>query len=71
MKGTLVNAAAVIVGGFLGLLLKKGIKESFQISMNKALGVSVLIIGIKCSAGAHKARGHMTASARKMRRRKD
>lgn len=46
MKGTLVNAAAVIVGGFLGLLLKKGIKESFQISMNKALGVSVLIIGI-------------------------
>ncbi len=46
MKGTLVNAAAVVAGGFLGLLLKKGIHESFQKSMNKALGVSVLIIGI-------------------------
>lgn len=46
MKGTLVNAAAVIAGGILGLLLRRGIKESFQKSMNKALGASVSVIGI-------------------------
>ena len=46
MTGTLVNCAAVIIGGLIGLLLKKGIKESYTISINKALGLAVLIIGI-------------------------
>lgn len=46
MKGTLVNAACVIVGGLLGLVFKKGIKESYQQSVNKALGTAVLVIGI-------------------------
>lgn len=52
MKGTLVNAVAVIVGGLLGLILKKGIKESYQNSINKALGVSVLVIGINGVIGS-------------------
>lgn len=46
MTGTLVNAAAVIIGGLIGILLKKGIKESYTLSINKALGLAVLIIGI-------------------------
>lgn len=46
MTGTLVNAAAVITGGLIGILLKKGIKESYTLSINKALGLAVLIIGI-------------------------
>ena len=46
MTGTLVNCAAVIIGGLIGLLLKKGIKESYTISINKALGLAVLIIGV-------------------------
>lgn len=46
MTGTLVNAAAVIVGGALGLVLKKGIKQEILDSVMKAVGVSVLIIGM-------------------------
>lgn len=46
MTGTLVNCAAVIVGGLIGLLLKKGIKESYTVGINKSLGLAVLIIGI-------------------------
>lgn len=46
MTGTLVNAAAVIIGGLIGLLLKKGIKESYAESINKTLGLAILIIGI-------------------------
>lgn len=46
MTGTLVNCVAVIIGGFIGLLLKKGIKESYTVSINKALGLAVLIIGM-------------------------
>ncbi|NLW69581.1 MAG: DUF554 domain-containing protein [Eubacteriaceae bacterium] len=44
--GTLVNALAVILGGVIGLLVRKGIKESWQYGINKALGVSVFVIGI-------------------------
>ena len=46
MTGTLVNAVTVIVGGLIGLLLKKGIKESYTESINKALGLAILIIGL-------------------------
>ncbi len=46
MTGTLVNCAAVIVGGLIGLLLKKGIKESYTVGINKSLGLAVLVIGI-------------------------
>ena len=46
MAGTLVNAAAVIVGGLIGLLLKKGIKAEYTEGINKVLGIAVLIIGL-------------------------
>lgn len=46
MTGTLVNAAAVIVGGLIGLLLKKGIKPAYADGINKVLGIAVLIIGL-------------------------
>lgn len=46
MTGTLVNCAAVIIGGLIGLLLKKGIKESYTVGINKSLGLAVLIIGL-------------------------
>lgn len=44
--GTIVNTAAVLAGGGIGLLLKKGIKNSLQDSLLKVLGISVLFIGI-------------------------
>ena len=46
MTGTLVNCAAVVAGGSIGLLLKKGIKESYTESINKSLGIAVFIIGL-------------------------
>lgn len=49
MLGTVVNAAAVIVGGGAGMLIKKGLKEDFRESMMKTLGVAVIFLG---AAGA-------------------
>ena len=46
MTGTLVNCVAVIIGGLIGLLFKKGIKPDHAEGINKALGLAVLIIGI-------------------------
>ena len=44
--GTLVNAAAVIAAGILGLILKKGIQKRFQDIVTKAIGLAVIFIGI-------------------------
>lgn len=44
--GTLVNAAGCLVGGCLGLLLKKGIPERFQNTIFTAAGTGVFIIGV-------------------------
>jgi uncharacterized membrane protein YqgA involved in biofilm formation len=46
MTGTLVNCAAVIAGGTIGLIFKKGIKETYTESINKSLGVAVTVIGL-------------------------
>ena len=46
MTGTLINTAAIIVGGLLGFVLKKGIKESIMDSVMKAMGLAMLIIGL-------------------------
>ena len=46
MTGTLVNCVAVIIGGLIGLLLKKGIKPGYAEGINKSLGIAVLIIGL-------------------------
>lgn len=46
MTGTLVNCIAVIVGGLIGLLFKKGIKPGYADGINRALGLAVLIIGM-------------------------
>lgn len=46
MTGTLVNCVAVAAGGAIGCLFKKGIKESYMNSVNMALGLAVLVIGI-------------------------
>ncbi len=45
MSGTIVNAAAVVVGGGAGLLAKKAIKKEMQDSLMKALGIAVIFLG--------------------------
>lgn len=44
--GTIINTAAIVVGGILGLLFGKLIKARHQDSLGKACGIAVLIIGI-------------------------
>ena len=44
--GTIINAAAIVIGGLLGLLFGRLIKENVQDSLTKVCGVSTLFIGI-------------------------
>ena len=46
MLGVTVNAFAIILGGFLGLLIKKGVPERFSDAIMKGLGLCVLYIAI-------------------------
>lgn len=52
MLGTLVNTAAILAGGGIGLLLKKGLPEKLADTLMKALGLCTFYIGISgCLAG--------------------
>lgn len=44
--GTIINTAAVIIGGVLGLLLKSGIAKRFEKILMQALGLATIFIGI-------------------------
>ena len=44
--GTLVNTAAVIVGGLLGLVLKNGIAKRFEKILMQGLGLATIFIGV-------------------------
>ena len=46
MLGTIVNAIAILVGGAIGLLLKKGIPERVSGGIMQGLGLVVIYIGI-------------------------
>lgn len=45
--GPLVNAAVVFVAGIIGSFLKKGIPEKMAQSVTQAVGICVLVIGIR------------------------
>lgn len=46
MLGTIVNTAAIIVGGLLGLLFRGGIPESYNRTILKSIGLAVVLIGM-------------------------
>lgn len=46
MYGVLVNAAAVLVGGLIGLLLRGGISKRFQSIVSQGLALCVTLIGV-------------------------
>ncbi len=46
MLGTLVNAAAIVLGGAIGLLLKKGLPKKMADTLMIGLGLCTLYIGI-------------------------
>ncbi|THB75967.1 MAG: DUF554 domain-containing protein [Desulfobulbaceae bacterium] len=47
MLGTIVNALAIIAGSIAGVMLKKGIPERYKEIVMSAVGLSVMLIGIK------------------------
>lgn len=44
--GTVINTAAIVIGGLLGYFFGRLLKERIQDTLNMACGVSVLFIGI-------------------------
>lgn len=46
MTGTIVNAAAIIVGTLVGLLVKKGLPDEKEKAIMKIMGLAVMVIGI-------------------------
>ena len=44
--GTIINTVLVILGGAIGLLFKKGIKERYEKTLMAACGVSTIFIGV-------------------------
>lgn len=46
MTGTIVNTVAIIAGGTIGWLVKKGISKNIEDSVMKMLGLSVFFVGL-------------------------
>lgn len=44
--GTIVNVAAIVVGGCLGTLFRSGLKEHYQTALIRTLGLATIFIGI-------------------------
>jgi uncharacterized membrane protein YqgA involved in biofilm formation len=53
MTGTLVNAAAIIAGGLIGLCLQKGIQARFKATIMQAISLTVILIGIRSALNAN------------------
>ena len=51
MVGTLINAAAVVAGGLLGLLLRGGIGRRFRDTIMQGLALCVALIGLDGALG--------------------
>lgn len=65
--GTIINSAAIVVGGIFGLLFGKFMKERIQDTLLKACGVCVLFIGIAgAMEGMLKISGSSLLSCRSM-----
>ena len=47
MLGTIVNALSIVVGGLLGTFFKNKISSEYNETIMKALGLSVILIGLK------------------------
>lgn len=45
--GTIVNSLAIVVGAFIGLIIKRGLPEKWQETIMNGIGMSILIIGIQ------------------------
>ena len=46
MIGTLINCAAILLGAFLGLLLRRGMRPAVSKTVMQGVGLSVILIGL-------------------------
>jgi uncharacterized membrane protein YqgA involved in biofilm formation len=53
MLGTIVNAAAIVAGALIGLVFKNGIPEKYNRTVMQAIGLAVLLIGMKGALGCN------------------
>lgn len=53
MWGTVVNAAAIIAGSLLGIVIKGGIPARYSRILMDAIGLSVILIGLKNALGSN------------------
>lgn len=51
LTGTVINAALIVAGSLLGLLLRKGIPERMRQTVLQALGLSTVVIGLSGAFG--------------------
>jgi hypothetical protein len=47
MLGTIVNCLAIIAGSMVGLLFKNGIPDRYNQTVMQAVGLAVLLVGLK------------------------
>ncbi|MDD2619350.1 MAG: DUF554 domain-containing protein [Syntrophomonadaceae bacterium] len=47
MTGTVINAAAIVLAGLVGLLLRRGIPENLSRTLQGGMGLLILIIGVQ------------------------
>lgn len=52
MLGTIVNSLAIIAGSLAGLFFKKGIPEKYNQTVMQAMGLCVMLIGVKGALGS-------------------
>jgi len=52
MLATLINAASIVVGSFIGLLLKKGLSKRYELAIFTAAGIVSTVIGIQMALKA-------------------
>lgn len=51
MLGTIVNCLTIIAGSLVGMLFRNGIPEKYNQTVMQAIGLSVILIGLKSALG--------------------
>lgn len=46
MIGTIINTLAILAGGLVGLLLRKGLPERMRAALTQGMGLCVMVIGV-------------------------
>jgi len=46
MKGTIINAVAIVIGSLIGLIFNRSLNKDIEYSIQKALGIAVTVVGL-------------------------